>query len=288
MSKKRLGYLGPRGTFSEEAAQRYLQQNQLEAEWEAEPRGTFWKLFEQLNADQLDAIIVPIENSIEGPVNQNLDLLAEYEDCYCNEELVLPIEHCLLLPKLPKETKREKVKYIYSHPQVIAQCRKYIEKNFPDAEVIETSSSARAAIATQGEQSLESAIIGSQYLAQLYDELEIVQKAINDNLHNHTRFMIISKHESKPTGRDKTVLVFSTKKDKAGSLCEVLQCFAKRNINLTSIFSRPAKTELGEYVFYVDFLGHMDDPEIREALQAVQKKAGYFKPLGSFRRDSSV
>ncbi|HOJ12297.1 MAG TPA: prephenate dehydratase [Clostridiales bacterium] len=222
--------------------------------------------------------VVPIENSLEGPVNETLDLMASDMDLKIKGEVIIPIRQNLLVRK---GTCINDIKYILSHPQPVGQCRDYIFKNFPEAEIKLVYSTAGAAeMVSKDEYGFTAAAIGSLTAADVYG-LEILAKNIQDGENNFTRFVIIAGEDSGKTGDDKTSLVFSTE-NKPGSLYRILEIFNLWDINMTKIESRPAKKQLGQYIFFVDIEGHREDEDVKDALIMVKRKTSYFKLLGSY------
>ncbi len=275
-----IGYLGPVGTFTEQACHVFREAQGIPRE-EALAFDDSEALFQALG-QSCTYIVVPIENSVEGMVNISLDLLIHGEGPSIVAEVVLPIEQALLAkPGASIKT----ITDIWSHPQAIAQCRKFIRESFSHSIRLHyTASTASAAQEISERTGPTDAAIGPKTLADLYP-LEILATKIHDQENNQTRFWVLSstKRQEK-SGDDKTAIVFSCKKDKPGALMEVLAEFANRNINLTQIASRPTKEVLGDYLFFVDFLGHVADAVIAEALAAIQPKTSYYKWLGSFRK----
>jgi prephenate dehydratase len=283
-----IGYLGPAGTFTEQALHLYLAREGSVVP--STPENSIVDLFEGLKAGKYSQIIVPIENSIEGSVNATMDLLYQYEGLFLNKEIVLPIHQCLLAKtQLPLD----QIVHIASHPQALAQCRDYLHDNLPKAQTHLTPSTAAAAEwATNGTLETEYksdkiAVIGNKELIQHYP-LVILAESINDKKNNLTRFLVVSTTKTPSTGCDKTSIVVSAIKDKPGGLVELLGEFSKRNINLSRIVSRPTQTVLGEYLFFIDCDGHQDDDLVKEALIAVKKNASVFKLLGSYQQDIQV
>jgi len=274
---KRIGYLGPRGTFTEEALNSYVDSHDLAVE--TIPEQTIVSLFKGFEIGDFDLVIVPIENSVEGSVTTSLDQMVQSPDAVIIAEIVIPIHHYLLANT---EGPADEVTDIFSHSQAIAQCQEYLAEHCPNAVIHSTTSTAQAAQEVAGlTGERRAAAIGNRALSDLYG-LRIVAERINDFPNNTTRFVLLSRDASAPTGSDKTSLVFSAKKDQPGSLHTVLGEFASRGINLTRISSRPTKSVLGEYLFFIDFLGHKDDPEIKAAISDIQARASFFKWLGSY------
>ena len=225
-----------------------------------------------------DEGVVAIENSLEGSVTDTLDILIHESRLAIRRELVLPIEHCLLAKP---GTSAGQVETIYSHPQALGQCRRFLERCFPKAR-LEASLSTTAAV----EQMIEhegSAAIATLRASELYS-IAVLAQGIQDNRSNETRFVVLGASDSPPTGRDKTSFAFSVAQDRPGSLVDVLKEFSQRQINLAKIESRPTKQELGKYVFLVDMEGHRSEPAVAEALKKVEAQAYFFKVFGSYPR----
>lgn len=275
---QKLGVLGPRGTHSEAAAN-YLNKilnNQFEIVICAE----IFEILHKVEKGILDSGFVPVENSLEGSINITLDTLARSHTLLINRELVWQIHNHLMAKA---DTKLSEVTKIFSHAQPISQCRKYLQKNFPDVEFIVTPSTSRAAeiVATSEE---KFAAICSQRAGEL-NNLKILAEEIQDNKFNSTRFFEIVRRENydenEITG-DKISLVCMVDGSQAGSLYLVLEEFAKRKINMTHIESRPARLELGEYIFFFDLETNVDKKILAESISAVRKKCIWLKNLGSF------
>lgn len=283
----KIGYLGPKGTFTEAALYRYLKKTSTSAE--TCPFSSIMDLFKGLENGECDQIIVPSENSVEGSVNTTLDLLTVTPNILIQEEWTLPIQQTLMAKP---GTQLKDVTDVVSHAQALAQSKKFLTANLPSAHTHGVASTALAAELIQTDTFLVHdnqphtyAIIGNRDLAGLYG-LDILQEAIQDNPNNATRFFLIGRTTTQPTGSDKTALILSSPKDEAGGLCNLLQEFAKRNINLTKIVSRPTQQSLGEYVFFIDCEGHKEDPNLKEALTAIKSHAATYKLLGSYKHDT--
>jgi prephenate dehydratase len=269
---RRIGYLGPKGTFSHEALLKYAAGTQYTAV-------DFLSIPELLTAVQnntLDEAIVPIENSIEGAVNATLDMIALEVDLKIKEELILPIREQLLVQK---GTDFSAVRNVLSHPQPLGQCRKFLAAQLPHAEIRACYSTAAAAEQVASGAG-DSAAIGSLAAAEVYG-LDILKRDIQDSDNNHTRFVVVANHDAERTGNDRSSIAFSTE-DKPGSLYSVLDIFNLWDINLSRIESRPAKNKLGCYIFFVDMVGHRDDQDVKDALTMVKRKTSFFKFLGSY------
>ena len=270
---KRIAYLGPRGTFTEEAAILYDSQGELES------FPTVAAVALAVSSGMAQEGIVPIENNLEGSVTATLDLLIHEEKLFINRELVLPIEHCLLVRP---GTRTADIDVVYSHPQSLGQCRGFLERCFPRARLESSLSNATAADSVV-EGPAGAAAIAPWRNAQLRG-LEVLAKGIQDSEHNVTRFVVLNKQDSPPTGDDKTSICFSFADDKAGLLYEALREFAERNVNLAKIESRPAKNALGEYIFLVDCEGHRENQVVREAIEAVRTHTLMLRIFGSYPR----
>ena len=269
---KIIGFLGPVGTFSHQALVKYAGDEKIEARM----FNSIQDMLDAVNRSELDEAVAPIENSIEGAVNATMDKLTGESSLQIKAEMIMPVSENLLIKK---SSSVSQIKFILSHPQALGQCSNYICKNFPEAKIIACASTA-AASSEVAAGTGEMASIGSEMAAEAYG-LEIADKDIQDNSSNCTRFVIVALADSEKTGRDKTSIAFSTE-DKPGSLYKILDIFGLWDINLCRIESRPAKHELGRYVFLVDFDGHRDDEDIKEALSMVKRKTSYFRLLGSY------
>lgn len=272
MKKKQVGYLGPEGTFSQEAVLNITDNNTIN-----KPYPNILSIFEALEDNQIDEAVVPIENSTEGSVVITLDALTRH-NLKIKGELELPIRQNLLVQK---GKTLDDINVICSHQQAIAQCRHYINRlNKPVHAMPSTANAARYVTELS-----TAAVIGNEILSEKYN-LEIIAHDIQDYSNNVTRFVILDKEDiNKPTGNDKTSIIISLKNDNPGSLYEILYEFAKENINLTKIESRPSKQGMGKYLFFIDIVGHRLDPKIKNTLAIVEGKVNMFKILGSYSYD---
>jgi chorismate mutase/prephenate dehydratase len=261
-------YLGPPATFTHLAARR-----QLGSSTKYIPESTIKAVFESVYRGKTQYGVVPIENSSEGAINYTLDMFIDY-DLKIAFEILLPISHNLL----SKTGNRKNITKIYSHPQPKAQCRAWLENNFPSTEIIEELSTAAAA--QRAEDDPTAAAVASELAASVY-KLKFVEKGIEDNKTNVTRFLVVAKDSTPKTGRDKTSIMFSIR-DKAGALSSILKPFSKHRINLTKIESRPSKRRAWEYIFFVDMQGHIEDRGVKKALNEVKKDCLFMKVLGSY------
>lgn len=269
---KRIGFLGPKGTFSHEALEEYIKGGQ----YQAIDYTNIAEMILAVHNGQLDEAIAPIENSIEGAVNATLDIISGEPELMIKDEVIIPIRQNLLVKR---GTDIKNVKRIISHPQPIGQCRRYIGNNFPGASVEPVYSTAGAAFEiAQGKG--DAAAIGSLAAARVYG-LDVAAGGIEDEKNNRTRFIVAAKEDSRPTGDDKTSLVFSTE-DRPGSLYRVLDIFNLWDINMMRIESRPARNKLGQYIFFVDIAGHRSDDDVRDAIIMIRRKTSFFRNLGSY------
>ena len=265
----KVAFQGERGAYSENAVYQFFG-----TDTQVLPCKDFRDVFESVKKEQVQAGVVPVENSIEGSVNQNYDLFFNYDLKVCGE-VIVKIEHCLIVNP---GTSMDTIKAVYSHPQALAQCRSYLEK--AKWELIPTYDTAGSVKIIKEQKLQNAAAIASERAAQIYG-MQILAKDIADNKENFTRFFVLSTQDSEPTGKDKTSIIFSAKHE-PGSLYHALGEFAKRNINLTRIESRPTKKTPWEYNFYLDFEGHRTEQKCKEALQALEKYAIFVKILGSY------
>ena len=272
-------YLGPEGTYCEIAKNQFVSLIPS-SDLKQTPFSTVKSIIEYVDKNEHAAGIIPIENSIEGIVRETMDNLLNVKDenLKITAETVIPVNHCLV----SKAKDIKKIKKIISHPQALAQCQNFVSKTFgTDIEQIEKASTGRAAqeLSTLDE---SYAAIANKRTAELF-KLNILAKNINDELDNKTRFVLISRSTTTATGEDKTSIAFVTK-NQPGALVKVLNVFDSLNINLLYIDSRPSKKNLGEYVFFVDFEGHINDEPARKVLDLIKLNTNYIKLLGSYRR----
>lgn len=270
----RLAYLGPTGTFSEEAALKY----DPDAELVAMP--TITAVVTAVDSGMADEGIAPIENSLEGSVPETLDLLVHgARPLSIRDEVVVPISHNLLVRA---GMKAEDVQVIFVHPQTLGQCRRFIERCFPKA-AIEAALSNAAAVEEMMAHA-HAAAIGTRRAAEIYGA-KVLATGIQDRNPNVTRFVVLAREDHEPTGDDKTSVALTfAKEDKPGQLVGALQEFSKREINLSKIESRPSKEKLGTYIFLIDVDGHRTDPVLAEALKAIKGRCSFFRVLGSYPR----
>ena len=264
----RVAYLGPQGTYTHLVAVR-----QFGSSAEFVPVRSIPEVFDEVERGRTDVGVVPIENSSEGVVNHTLDGLIDSELLICGEAS-LEIHHNLL----SRAAELADVKRVFSHPQALAQCREWLNRNLPDAEVVEITSTSAAA--EQAALDASTAAIASELAGQLY-RVPALRERIEDYANNVTRFLTIGRRAAGRTGHDKTSILFSIR-DEVGTLHRILEPFASARLSLTKIESRPTRRRPWEYVFFVDFQGHRDDPVTQGVLAAVRERCLFLKVLGSY------
>jgi len=263
----KIAYMGPAASFSNLAAlKRFGSQVNFVA------CASIPDVFLEVEKGQADYGVVPVENSIEGAVTHTLDMLVDSDLRICSQ-VILDVSHNLLA-----NCAKSKIRRVYSNPQVFGQCRIWLQQNLPDAELVDVSSTTRAAELAKKEKN--SAAIASLLASKVYG-LKVLESGIEDSPHNITRFLVIGKNIAAPTGHDKTSLFFSVS-DRVGALSEMLLPFRKYGINLTKIESRPSKRKAWEYYFFVDIAGHENDRLVKKALKELESKCSYLKILGSY------
>jgi len=265
----KIAYLGPEGTWTHQAA---IKKFGHSVEYTAHPN--FAEVFDQVTRRKADYGVVPIENSTEGAVSHTLDLFVDSSLQIC-AQILLRIENGLMAA-IPKE----EVKTLYSHPQVFGQCRTWILQNFPKADLVEVSSTTRAAQIAREKASEGAAAMGGALAAEMYG-LTMLEASIQDRATNTTRFLVIGEKTCPATGNDRTSMLFAIH-DRPGSLVRALQAFEHFDINMSKIESRPSKRKDWEYVFYVDLAGHCENDEVKEALSELEKHCSMVKLLGSY------
>lgn len=272
--KKKIAYLGPPGTFTEEALDKFIKDL---SQVRKISFSTIADVIRSVGRGEADEGLVPMENSIEGSVNITQDILTFESEAKIIGEVTIPVKHSLIGKK---KIKLDNIKKVISHPHATAQCRKFLSTKLKSAEVIAANSTAEAVKILKKEND-DIAAIGTKTAAKIYD-LEIIENDIEDNKDNKTRFVFIGNSIQQKTGNDKTSIVCFLKEDRPGSLYNILKEFACRNINLTRLESRPAKKDLGDYVFMIDLEGHLHDENIFEAIEVLRKSVYLVKILGSY------
>lgn len=264
----KVAYLGPRATFTHMAG---MQQFGLAAQYV--PVETIRDIFSEVDRGRADYGVVPIENSTEGVVNYTLDMFID-SDLQVYAEIMLEVSQNLM----NRSGKLEDIKKIYTHPQVPGQCRQWIEKNASGIPIFDAPSTARAAEMAKDDP--EAGAIASDMAAMLYG-LQIVARKIEDNPHNVTRFLVVSKKSPGRTGRDKTSIMFSIK-DRVGALHAMLQPFVDAGINLNRLDARPSGRKVWDYVFFLDLEGHIEEERVARAIEELRAECLFLKVLGSY------
>lgn len=265
----KVAYLGPEGTYTQQAALKHFGKSAV-----AVSQSAIDEVFREVESGAVHYGVVPVENSSGGVVSHTLDSFVESNVKICGE-VVLRIHHHLLVSDV---TKTENISRIYSHPQSFAQCRKWLDAHFPKAERVPVNSNSEAAKRVKTE--WNSAAIAGEIAGELYD-LASYAKNIEDQPDNSTRFLIIGEESVLESGHDKTSIVVSTK-NAPGALHQLLEPFRVHEIDLTRIETRPSPTGKWNYVFFIDFAGHINDKKIKGALADVAEKASDLKVLGSY------
>ncbi|MBN2057466.1 MAG: prephenate dehydratase [Candidatus Saganbacteria bacterium] len=284
----KIGFLGPEGTFSEEASKAYVKR--LPGKNELIPYTAFHDLLFAVDKGKVKEGILPIENSIEGTIGVVPDMLVKDVKLMMRQEIVLPVFHYLIAQQ---SIKLREITDVISHPQALDQCKDFLRKKLPKVKLhlaYSTSNAVRQVATSLGEKIIAKshakgsvfAAIGTENAAKLYG-LNVLARKINAK-ENQTRFVVLAKKDHKRTGRDKTSIVFSIRMDRPGGLHDALAVFAERDINLTKIESRPSKKALGDYYFFADMYGHRQDRVVAEALREMKKKTSFLKVLGSYPR----
>ena len=272
--KRKIAYLGPPGTFTEEALIKYINQSE---DFESIALPTITEVIKSVDRGDVEEGLVPIENSIEGSVNVTQDVLTFESESKIVREITISIRHSLIAKK---SIKLKDIKKVLSHPHATAQCRGFLSAKMPGVQVVAANSTAEA-VKNLLELDDDVAAIGTRVAADIYG-LNVLYDDIEDMKENKTRFVFIGNYVPKKSGNDKTSIVCFLKKDQPGSLYNILKEFAQKQINLTKIESRPAKKDLGEYVFMIDMQGHIHDDNIFSALEALRRKVYMIKILGSY------
>jgi len=263
----RIAYLGPEATFTHQAAIR-----RFGSSLRYGPQKTITDVFAEVSKNRADYGVVPIENSTEGVVTHTLDMFVD-SDLKIVSQIVLRVQHCLLT-----NARKTQIKKLFAHPQALAQCRAWVQNNLPRVEIIETSSNARSAELASTED--DTAAIAGLLAAEKYG-LRVVEYDIQDNAANATRFLVLGRQCSPPTGRDRTSLMISLV-DKVGALHRALAAFRRYRLNMTKIESRPSKRKAWEYFFFIDCDGHVSDHKVAKAIAELEQQCSFVKVLGSY------
>lgn len=273
---QKLFFLGPEGTFTDKAKNAFSNCFSLNNVQKV-PVCSISKGFDLLLQTKNGAIVLPIENSIEGIVRETLDNLIALE----NPDIKIISEHIISIEQnlVGFAGDISQIKSVISHPQAIAQCRKYLNQNLPNAEIKFTNSTANA-ISLLSKKDPSIAAIGSSFCSEIYN-VPIIKEKINDEQNNQTRFVLIGTQTLPKTSNAKTAITFTTS-NTPGALNKILSVFEKHNINMTQIESRPSKKCLGNYTFFIEIDGHFQDDTIVKALFEVITHTKMFKHLGSY------
>ena len=262
-----IAYFGPEATFTHQSAiQRFG------SSLKYSPQKTIADVFTEVSKQSADYGVVPVENSTEGVVTHTLDMFMD-SDLKIVSQIVLPVQQCLL-----SNSPRKQIKKLYVHPQSLAQCRSWIQTHLAAAEIVETSSNARSAELAAREKS--TAAIAGVLAAEKYG-LRVLETDIQDSADNATRFLVLGRQCSPPTGDDRTSLMLSVA-DKAGALHEAIAAFRRYRINMTKIESRPSKRKAWEYFFFIDCEGHAQDRKVAKAIELLGQHCNFVKVLGSY------
>jgi chorismate mutase/prephenate dehydratase len=262
-----IAYLGPEATFTHQAAIRRFGSSLRYAS-----QKTIADVFSEVTKNRADYGVVPVENSTEGVVTHTLDMFVE-SDLKIVAQIVLPIQHCLM-----STARRDDIQRLYAHPQSFAQCRGWVQTHLPNVEIIETSSNARSAELAAKQP--HSAAIAGVIAAERYG-LHILESDIQDNSANATRFLVLGRQCSPPTGKDRTSLMLSITHE-VGALYQALAAFRRFKLNMTKIESRPSKRKAWEYYFFVDCEGHKEDRKVAKAIAELERQCNFVKVLGSY------
>ena len=265
----KIAYLGPEGTWTHQAAIKKFGHSVNYT-----PHASFSDVFDDVARRRADYGVVPIENSTEGAVSHTLDLFVDSPLRIC-AQILLRIDNNLLAT-----ITREEVRTLYSHPQVFGQCKNWILRNLPEADLVEVSSTTKAAHLAHENAAEGAAALGGRLAAELAG-LEVLDEAIQDRATNTTRFLVIGEKTCPSTGNDRTSILFSVH-DRPGSLVAALKAFDSFEINMSKIESRPSKQKDWEYIFYVDLAGHCENGQVSSALEELEKHCSLVKLLGSY------
>ncbi|MCE2928105.1 MAG: prephenate dehydratase [Candidatus Caenarcaniphilales bacterium] len=279
----KIAYLGPEGSYTHAAAINVFGMKETLV-----PMSNISSIISDLALALVDQAIIPVENSIAGGVAETIEALQKSENLFVTSEYVLPIQHHLLAAKNTiKKNQLDQVKYISLHNMTLGQCLDYIRSKMPNAEILPATSNSAAAkelanLQKEGKDVSNHVVIAPKLCAEIYD-LEILDDSVSDSKINETRFWIVSKSQSKfnPAAKNKTTIVFQTK-DEPGSLQTVLRLFAVNHVNLSRIESRPAKKQIGEYMFLIDFDLHIEDKKYDDLMRQAKQQFTYYKWLGSY------
>ncbi len=262
-----IAYLGPEATFTHQAAIRRFGSSLRYA-----AQKTIADVFTEVSKNRADYGVVPVENSTEGVVTHTLDMFVD-SDLKVVSQIILRVQQCLLC-----NSPRSRIQRLFAHPQSLAQCRGWVQQHLPRVEIVETSSNARSAEFAAKQKN--AAAIAGLLAAEKYS-LRVLERDIQDNAANATRFLVLGRQCSPPTGHDRTSLMISIA-DKVGALHHALAAFRRYRINMTKIESRPSKRKAWEYFFFIDCDGHLADRKVSKAIAHLERECSYVKVLGSY------
>lgn len=266
--KMTVGYLGPQGTFSQEAAIRHFGKSII-----TRSCASIDEVFKLVETAATGYGVVPVENSTEGAIGRTLDLLLATPAKVCGE-IMLPVQQCLM----SKSKNLKAIKTVYSHAQSLGQCQRWLARHLPGVNQVAVVSNAEAAV--QASRNPGSAALASATAAEIY-KLNLLWRNVQDESRNITRFLVLSREDVAPSGRDKTSLILSAR-NVPGAVQDLLLPLAQNGVSMTRLESRPARTGRWEYVFYVDIEGHAQDKPVARALAGIERKATFMKNLGSY------
>jgi len=270
----KVAYFGPEGSFTHEAARERFGSSATLL-----PLRGIADVFREVERERVDYGVVPVENTTEGVVNHTLDMFPGSSNKIC-AEISMRIVHNLL----SREKSRTRIKKLFIHPQTLGQCRLWLDSNLPDVEIVEALSNSKAA--SLAAQTKGSAAIASRLAAKIY-ELDILEKGIEDQPDNTTRFLVLGRQWPGATGHDKTSLMLAIK-DRVGALYHILKPFAQNRVNLSSIESRPSKIRAWNYIFFIDCFGHVQDPAVKRVLATLRPLTSTLEVLGSYPRGEEL
>jgi len=274
-------YLGPPGSYTEIAAENLMKSKGIE-KFDRNIKNSIVGVIEAMDNSNGDIGVVPIENSIEGIVRETVDNLVKTTSrVMIIDEIIIPISHCLI----SKSKNAANIDKIVSRPQALAQCRHFLEKYFPEAEKLPAKSTSES-VKQLKDQPENYAAVGSAKAAELYG-FNILYSGINDEKDNLTRFISLGSSTSAKTGKDKTSIAISTN-NKPGALVSVLLVFKNLNINLSYIESRPSRKVFGDYTFFIDFEGHIEDENVQCAIGKITPFVNFYRFLGSYPKAETV
>ncbi len=267
----KVAYLGPEGTFTQEAALKHFGDSAVSV-----PQSAIDEVFREVLSGSCHYGVVPVENSTEGVISHTLDSFMDSSLKICGEVELRIHQHFMV----GINTDKNNISRVYSHAQSLAQCRQWLNSNFPAIERVAVSSNAEAAKRVQGE--WNSAAIAGDMACELYD-LEKLHEKIEDNPDNSTRFLIIGREEVPKSGKDRTSVVVSVR-NKPGALHDLLEPFQRHGVDMTRLESRPSRNSNWTYVFFIDFEGHIEDQAVSKVLDELNSQVIELKVLGSYPR----